>query len=67
MKLGTKIGAVLLGLGLMTSMAFADGSKCGAGKCGGDMNVTKGKCGAGKCGGDMKAKPSKCGAGKCGS
>ena len=42
--------------------------KCGAGKCGGDMQKdAEGKCGAGKCGGDMKKEAEgKCGAGKCG-
>ncbi|GKT30777.1 Uncharacterised protein family UPF0276 like protein, partial [Aduncisulcus paluster] len=64
---------VLLGAVISTStMAYADshGSKCGAGKCGGEAKkeMKSAKCGAGKCGGEAKKemKSAKCGAGKCG-
>lgn len=73
----SRLVSVFFGVALMAATAsFAVDSKCGAGKCGGDMGAKKthknmdSKCGAGKCGGDMGAKKmlkdAKCGAGKCG-
>jgi len=77
------LAALLLGAALFTGLgvttASAEGSKCGAGKCGDAKPAkTASKCGAGKCG-DAKAakttskcgtkdemKPGKCGTGKCG-
>lgn len=75
-----KIASLVLGAALMSGTAALANSqmKCGAGKCGGNMQQPKTqqpmKCGAGKCGGNMrgdenasKAAPMKCGAGKCGA
>ena len=64
--------ALLLGAALFTGLgvtsASAEGTKCGAGKCGAAMSKPVKKCGdakkeASKCGADKKAS-SKCGASK---
>ena len=70
-----KLATLLLGAALFTGVgvtaAFAEGGKCGAGKCGSSAPA---KCGAEKkdeakrkCGDGKEEKPKgKCGAGKCG-
>ena len=48
-----KLAGILLGAVISTSaMASSNDSKCGAGKCGGEMKkeMKSAKCGAGKCG-----------------
>ena len=69
------LSALLLSAGLFMAMGAttlsAEGTKCGAGKCGSSMKKPAAKCGgdkAAKCGAEKKA--SKCGgdkaAAKCG-
>lgn len=63
--------ALFLGATLFTGVGAislsASDAKCGAGKCGSQMEKPAKKCGASKCG-DAKKTPAKtkCGAGKCG-
>jgi len=69
------IASLLLGATLFTGIGAlslsASEMKCGAGKCGGSMDMPSSKCGAKKsnkkCGSASKdTKVMKCGAGKCG-
>ena len=73
----TKLATLILGAALMIGVgataSFAEGDKCGAGKCGGKKSEKAAKCGgdkgkkaekAGKCGGEMSEKAGKCGGDK---
>ena len=65
-----KLAGILLGAALASTGAYAAGSSCGAGKCGGEtkkMEKKSGSCGAGKCSGETKKMDKMDKGGKCGA